>query len=130
MLKIGHFSKSFSSKTTEPISIKFFFKKKLDFFTYNSMKSFCQNSICEIFYGDSKFVPKINTAMKKSHRRNFDKNSSQNCREKNLVSFKKKFIEIGSVVFELKLFEKCPIFNIERVRKKKYRCLLTLHGVC
>ena len=78
--------KRFKSKTTEPISINFFLKK-LDFFPYNSMKSFCRNSICEIFYGDSKFVPKIHSAMKKCHRWNFDKNSSLNCREKNLVSF-------------------------------------------
>ena len=123
MLKIGHFSKRINSKTTEPISINFFLKKKLDFFPYNSLKILCQNSICEIFSQQSEFSAQILNRRKISHRWNFDKNFSYRIVGKqNLVSFKRKFIEIGSVVFELIRFEKCPIFNIERVRNlKKYR---------
>ena len=65
--------------------------------------------------------------MKKSHRSNFDKTSISNCREKNLVFSLKKFIEIGSVVFELIRFEKCPIFNIERVQIfRKYGRILSV----
>ena len=38
---------------------RLFFKKKLEFFPYKTMKSFCQNSVWENFYSDSKFVPKF-----------------------------------------------------------------------
>ena len=54
--------------------------------------------------------------MKKSHRYNFDKNFSYNCRGENTVSLKKKLMEIGSVVFELFRFEKCLISNMGMAR--------------
>src|SRR5277367_5384761 len=97
------------------------------------MKSFCQNSIWEIFYTDSKFGPKIHYAMKIFPRWNFDKNSSKFCREKILVSFKKKFIEIGSILFELIHFKKLLSLTWEwRANskfKKKYRRLLKQHQI-
>ena len=73
MLKIGHFSKQINSKTTDLISINFF-KKETRFFSLQFYEEFFfRNSIREIFYGDSKFVPKFHPAMKKSYRWNLTK---------------------------------------------------------
>jgi len=52
-----------------------------------------------MFYSDSKIRLNFHSAMKIFPRSYFDKNSSQICREKILVSFKKKFIKLGLVVF-------------------------------
>src|SRR5277367_3291477 len=50
MLKITLIYVSVNSKTTEPISINFFKQETRLFYPYNFMKSFCRNSICEIYF--------------------------------------------------------------------------------
>src|SRR5277367_497718 len=93
-----YFSKFINSKT--------FLKKKLEFFSYNYIKSFCRNSIWEKFYSYSKF----HYAIKIFPKWNFEKISSQICRENILVSFKKKIMKIGSIVFKLIPFERIDDF--------------------
>src|SRR5277367_3551284 len=64
-----------------------------------------------IYCSDSKICLKFYYAMKMFSRWNFDKKSSHICRGKILLSLKKKFIKIGSVVFELIYFLNSPIFS-------------------
>src|SRR5277367_6029911 len=91
-----------NSKSTQPISINFFLKETRIFSLQNYEEFLSKFHLGDFFTAIRNLGQKF-TMLRKffPSRWNFAKNSSYFCREKILVSLKKNFIEIGSLLFEL-----------------------------